>query len=677
MSLPGNNRALMGGATDVGAVREENEDSYGLWGPEAGDWDVLIAVADGVGGHEHGKQASELALSAFFGALSAGPVGQGDSAIRKAVDTAIRAANDAVYSAFTGTGTSRPGSTFTCVLVKDQKCYVGHVGDSRAYMVHGQQIFQLSTDHTWVQLQVESGTMTPEEAAVSPYRNQVLKVLGVEPQVEADVVVRTVAPGDLFIVCSDGVTEHVSDGQLLEQSTQAMSAENLAQTLVALAVAQGGSDNATAVVAGLPGAAAHEDTVRKPETVEMPLVQERPASPVGAPLAPPTRPLPTPAPTAGRPRPRGSHRRNLKTVLAIVLAAIIVLLGATMLAGRHRGKHPSTKATPSSAAATKTASPANTAAPVSVDGPVASRRQTLQVPGAQNVVFSHSGDKVVVMSRDAENRVWLNCLRVDTAQAVFPPIDNGSVELNSMNAVFNKDDSLIFYQGHSTDGQRNGPRAVDAATGEEKWWRSKDKNTTGGLAVSPNGEWLAAADASAVAQSPESGRIYHASSGDRAEKLPAIAGGYARFVFSPRNAYVGAATGEGVLIISVDNGRPKYAPASIISPAGMWNCETGLAVATQPEQERQLLVLDWRSGETVDTHPAPGLVAVSPSLKWYACSDQTTGLTLRSLEDGKVLQTLQAAAGGRGSLTLSDDGKSLALWQGGEVTIFSIDSAYQ
>jgi PPM family protein phosphatase len=327
-------RAIMGGATDVGAVRDENEDSFGLWGPEAGDWDFLIAVADGVGGHAHGKQASEMALSAFFSALTAEGLPPDDSERPRAIAAAIVAANTTVYSAFTGTGTARPGSTFTCALAAGPKCYVGHVGDSRAYMIHAGRIFQVSKDHTWVQLQVDAGAMTAEEAAVSPYRNQVLSVLGAAPAVEPDVVVRAIGPGDVFIVCSDGVTEHVTDVQMLEQAAEAPSAQSLAQTLVALAVAQGGSDNATAVVAGVLWETGGDSAREKPPTAEIPLLRPHPgdaAAPQPPAPAPVTAPLPVPAAEAA-PSPPRPRRRVWPWLLAV-----IALLGGIVFGARLAG----------------------------------------------------------------------------------------------------------------------------------------------------------------------------------------------------------------------------------------------------------------------------------------------------------------------------------------------------
>lgn len=265
----------MAGATHVGSVRAENQDWYGTWGPDVGDWDGLIAVADGVGGHLFGRQAAEVALAALVESLTAHMLPASGPSVGDRVEEAMRSANAAVCSAFSDTVSPRPGSTLTCVLVKEAVCYVGHVGDSRAYMIRGGHIFQLSCDHTWVQLQVEGGTMTAEEAARSPYRNQVVKALGAHQHLDPDIVVRSVTAGDLLVVCSDGVSEHVSAQQLLQQALDARSIEEFVQSVVMLAVSRGGSDNATAVAAGVPLADCSGDRCERerPITTELPVVE--------------------------------------------------------------------------------------------------------------------------------------------------------------------------------------------------------------------------------------------------------------------------------------------------------------------------------------------------------------------------------------------------------------------
>ena len=254
MTQPGTPVAVLAGATDVGAVRAENEDSYGVWGPDEGPWDFLIAVADGVGGHAHGKQASELAVDSFIASMKQGQF-RNDQAARQSLQTAMAAANRAVLEGFPGIQEGKPATTFVCALGVGGLCYIAFVGDSRAYMIHAGRISQVSADHTWVQWQVDQGLITPEEAVTHPHRNQVLRVLGVEKESGTELVVRVLSPGDVIVLCSDGVTGYLSAEDILETGQAATSAGALAQSLVGLAVAAGGSDNATAVVAGWSGAA--------------------------------------------------------------------------------------------------------------------------------------------------------------------------------------------------------------------------------------------------------------------------------------------------------------------------------------------------------------------------------------------------------------------------------------
>jgi len=341
MTETNNAPVALGAASDVGKVRDENEDAHGIWGPEHGDWDCLIAVADGVGGHEHGKQASELVLSQLVSCLKARELAGDDTNVKTALEAAVAGANASVFQNF-GTATPRPGSTLTCALVTNGKCYVAHVGDSRAYMIHSGQTYRLTTDHSWVQHQVSLGHMTEAEAAASPYRNQVLQVLGSAPDVEVDVIVRSISPGDIVIICSDGVSEYVEEGELVGLGNAARDASDLAESMVALAVARGGSDNATVVVAGIPVAYAG-GAARAPDTADLPTPHTAfetapPTSPSRRPAGAdaPTRPFavslsePSCAPESVRePSVVSSARRQ--ALVAIVLAAVFVILGLLLI----------------------------------------------------------------------------------------------------------------------------------------------------------------------------------------------------------------------------------------------------------------------------------------------------------------------------------------------------------
>ncbi|MEN6301128.1 MAG: protein phosphatase 2C domain-containing protein [Armatimonadia bacterium] len=312
--------AVLAGATDVGAVRDENEDSYGLWGPNEGPWDFLIAVADGVGGHAHGKQASERAIDTFIASMKQGQF-RNDQAARLSLQTAMAAANKAVLEGFADVQEGKPATTFVCALGVGGLAYIAFVGDSRAYMIHAHQIFQVSTDHTWVQWQVDQGLIKPEEAATHPHRNQVLRVLGVEEESGAELVVRALSPGDVIILCSDGVTEHLPQEEILEIGQGASSAAALAQSLVGLAVAAGGSDNATAVVAGwsgAPGGAAATKHFPSPKVTQ------------------PMRLAPEPLAEAAAPKPQPQRLRTPSRAVLILAAVFVFGLGGLLGLRGHK-----------------------------------------------------------------------------------------------------------------------------------------------------------------------------------------------------------------------------------------------------------------------------------------------------------------------------------------------------
>lgn len=690
MSSPEARRPLMGGATDVGAVRAENEDSYGSWGPDVGEWDFLIAVADGVGGHEHGKQASELAISAFIDSLTRKSLPRSDPGIRSALVAGIADANRAVYSAFSGSGTARPGSTFTCVLARGGKSFVGHVGDSRAYMIHGGCIFQLSTDHTWVQLQVENGAMTAEEAAVSPYRNQVLKVLGAEPDVEPDVVVRPAVPGDLFVVCSDGVTEHVGVGQLLAESTQAHSAEGLAQTLVALAVAQGGSDNATAVVAGVPLSAAAGGGPAKPETTDIPLLRhsDESTSTAATRLAPSTIPLPS-APHHARPK------RDWRPAAAIALGVLFMILGLLLIRAVRPQEDSPSDAT-AAVGADLSSSPeamgmrVKAEPPVRLDGPVARLMRQVKLLRPRNVVFSASGRRYACFDDD-QTYIWIICFDTDTGRELFrvkgaPSGDNGSYD-----AVFSPDDRYFYYRSEvPLEAGRTRLYRTDVETGLQTSGIGKpEADTTGGMAIRrPKGDRLVVADtAESMGDCTEtaSGALYDAHSGRQIRRLPKIEDGYRRLVFSPRGSFLAGETGAGLRVFRTASLEEAYSlPNSYLGLLG--NCDARLAVVADQLDRAEVRLLDWLTGQEAHRYRAPFIVALSPSLKWYVASDEVLhgasdvlGVTLRDLTNGQVLQRLEPAhpPSTTRRACLSEDGKLLAVCADDRVLIFEVESAYQ
>jgi len=235
-------------ASDPGQVRARNEDAVAAR-PDAG----LVVVADGMGGHAAGDRASRLAVEEVLRGLVDG--GEGDPCLR--VEGAVRAAHHRVLSTadlspeFRGMGT-----TLTVLLMeRGRGCWVvGHVGDSRAYLFRRGVLRQVTRDHTWVQEQVDLGQLEPQAAAAHPLASLLLQAIGSGNEVVPQVVQETLQPGDLFLLCSDGLVRVVADREL-EVALGAIGGRDMERLqaavdgLVTLANERGGPDNVTVALA--------------------------------------------------------------------------------------------------------------------------------------------------------------------------------------------------------------------------------------------------------------------------------------------------------------------------------------------------------------------------------------------------------------------------------------------
>jgi len=232
------------GRTHTGLLRPANEDSLLCEPP-------VLAVADGLGGHPAGDVASALALEpladlAEQARAADGPV-QAD-----ALAAAVRRGNARVHEdAHANPERRGMGTTLTAALVAQEQVHLAHVGDSRAYRWSPNAgLERLTTDHTPAEEAVREGILSPEEAAASPDRHMLLRVVGTEPDVEVDVPDPvTLAPGEALLLCSDGLTEPVPDATIAAVLGAGPSAEQAAEALVAAALDGGGPDNVTVVVA--------------------------------------------------------------------------------------------------------------------------------------------------------------------------------------------------------------------------------------------------------------------------------------------------------------------------------------------------------------------------------------------------------------------------------------------
>jgi PPM family protein phosphatase len=222
--------------TDTGRRRRHNEDAFVSEPP-------LFAVADGMGGAQAGELASSLAAAALT-ELQEHPGGG-----EERVDELIQQANRRVYERQSqDASASGMGTTMTVALVGDDRVVIGHVGDSRAYLIRNGKLEQLTEDHSLVAELVRSGKLSPEEAETHPQRSVITRALGTDPDVDVDTFSIETVPGDLFMLCSDGLTSMVEDDVILQ--TVEKNRDNLqaaAKALIRAANKGGGEDNITVV----------------------------------------------------------------------------------------------------------------------------------------------------------------------------------------------------------------------------------------------------------------------------------------------------------------------------------------------------------------------------------------------------------------------------------------------
>jgi PPM family protein phosphatase len=226
----------LGHGTDTGKKRRRNEDEYVVEPP-------LFAIADGMGGAQAGELASSLAAGAVRG--GEGAAGGGEHYVVEL----IQEANRRVYQRSSqDAAVSGMGTTMTVALVEEGAVFFGHVGDSRAYLIRDGKLEQLTEDHSLVAELVRSGKLSPEEAETHPQRSVITRALGTDPDVDVDTFSIPTQPGDLFMLCSDGLTSMVEDDVIL--STVEKHRDNLqtaAKALIRAANKGGGEDNITVV----------------------------------------------------------------------------------------------------------------------------------------------------------------------------------------------------------------------------------------------------------------------------------------------------------------------------------------------------------------------------------------------------------------------------------------------
>jgi len=246
------------GTSDRGLARTHNEDCF-----EIDRAQNLYLVADGMGGHRHGEVASKLAVDTIRGFLT--QVAGGDATMpslpeprlgRQAnlLKMAVRLAHDEVIRAIREDGRlAGMGTTVVALSLDGSTASVAHVGDSRAYLVRGGSLHLLTQDHTWVNEQVTAGFLSHDQARIHPLKNVVTRALGGESRLEVDVREIEIEPGDLYLLCSDGLTTMLSDGEIERCARADGSPQEICRALVDAANRRGGLDNVTVVALRIEG----------------------------------------------------------------------------------------------------------------------------------------------------------------------------------------------------------------------------------------------------------------------------------------------------------------------------------------------------------------------------------------------------------------------------------------
>jgi protein phosphatase len=345
----------------------------------------LAVVCDGMGGHEGGREASNRAIKAIFSTFERGsqqaeltPRGRAEL-----LKTAITQANIEVYSLAPPELHARPGSTVVAILVHPGGAEIAHVGDSRVYVVHGSQVIPLTRDHSVVEQLVAAGVLTAEQASKHPDANQIVRALGMKPDVEVEVAPHpySFVAGDTFILCSDGMSDLVKPEDLLQIVSSAPAAQ-IAGQLVDLANARGGYDNVTVqVLRARESADAPAAKPLPPTVVAQTIVDDRGSDPARITFVPPpsaagaignaiasipANPSRPAMPSSSGDEDDSSPRRSLAVIIGVILGLVgLGIAGVALwLATAKHEHHTAQLSLIVDAGAAPTATPIDSAPPV-------------------------------------------------------------------------------------------------------------------------------------------------------------------------------------------------------------------------------------------------------------------------------------------------------------------------
>ncbi|WP_055076899.1 Stp1/IreP family PP2C-type Ser/Thr phosphatase [Pseudanabaena sp. 'Roaring Creek'] len=235
-------KRLFAGATDTGCVRSANQDSYYI-DPEG----RFFVVADGMGGHAGGEVASQIAVDSIRACLEA--LWDDETTPQQLMQDAISKANQAIINDQADHPVrSDMGTTIVILLFRDEQPWYCHIGDSRLYRLRGPKLEQISDDHTWIARAIQTGVVNPEDAKSHPWRHMLLQCLGREDVKSISAREIEWQPGDRFLICSDGLTEELTDDRIAHHLKSIRNCQQAAQALIESAKLRGGRDNITVVI---------------------------------------------------------------------------------------------------------------------------------------------------------------------------------------------------------------------------------------------------------------------------------------------------------------------------------------------------------------------------------------------------------------------------------------------
>lgn len=237
----------IGVKTSKGKIREINQDSYYI---SADENCPLFIIADGMGGHKAGEVASKLAVeiisSSFENQIK--NIEMDDNSIINAIKNSIWRANDEIYrKSIENEEYSGMGTTVTMAYETNGNIFIGHVGDSRAYLLRDNTLYQITKDHSLVEELVKNGTITREEARFHPQKNIITRAVGTNKEVEIDLIVKERTKGDILLLCTDGLTNMLNDEEIKELLIINDDMQKACELLVQLSNEKGGLDNISVV----------------------------------------------------------------------------------------------------------------------------------------------------------------------------------------------------------------------------------------------------------------------------------------------------------------------------------------------------------------------------------------------------------------------------------------------